>query len=152
MKQIIIASASAAIISILAAGCSSSCDEKCAPQPAPTTVNYNLNEIVGTDELARMIKEKPRTYTLLDARSERYFDGRIIPTAKRLSSDSGEKEITAALPNKNAFIITYCGGIKCPASKILADKLRKMGYTNIKEYPDGMDAWRKSGKSTEKSR
>jgi rhodanese-related sulfurtransferase len=103
---------------------------------------------IKTDEVAKLITEKPGTYTLLDARYGKYYDGKVIPTAKHLGADSTESAISAQLPDKKAEIITYCAGVKCPASKELADKLHKMGYTNVKEYTEGLEGWTGAGKST----
>ncbi len=94
-----------------------------------------------TAEMERIVKERRKSVTILDARTGKYDDGRRIPGAKNLGSNAPEKQINAMLPDKNAEIITYCSSTKCPASKKLAERLRKLGYTNVKEYPQGIKGW-----------
>lgn len=136
MKKLTIVSTVAAAVCLFLTGCACMC---CKSQ---------CSSEIKTDELAKMIAEKPGTYTLLDARYGEYYDGKVIPTAKHLGSNSAESVITAQLPDKKAKIITYCAGVKCPASKQLADKLRKMGYTDVTEYTEGLEGWTGAGKST----
>lgn len=147
MKRLFIASAAIALTCTFLTGCSSLCcksNEECSMCGTNAT---SVNEI-KTNEIAKLIAEKSGKYTLLDARAGKYYDGKVIPTAKHLGSDSTDAEITSALPDKKAEIITYCAGVKCPASKVLAEKLRKLGYSNVKEYTDGLEAWKGAGKST----
>ncbi|PLX69463.1 MAG: sulfurtransferase [Denitrovibrio sp.] len=90
--------------------------------------------------------------TLVDARPARKFDGAHIPTAK-LIPDTKIADFMPAfqalkLP-KDALIATYCGGIKCGKSLIVAKALRKAGYTNVKVFLAGQPAWNKAGNYNE---
>ena len=81
-------------------------------------------------------------YILLDTREMNVFKHDHIPGAicipepeiSALSNDDAIEE----LPDKDQKIIIYCqfGGV----SKVAAEKLCDMGYTNIYEF-DGMDYW-----------
>ena len=82
---------------------------------------------------------------LVDARSGKYDDGKRIPGAQSLNSGSSEKEIESVVSDKNALIVTYCSNLKCPASAQLAEKLRKLGYDNVIEYPNGIQGWIEDG-------
>lgn len=86
--------------------------------------------------------------TLVDARPARKFDGAHIPTAKLIPDTKMDKYLPAFqklnLP-KDALIATYCGGLKCAKSLIVAEKLRSLGYTNVKIFLAGMPAWKKDG-------
>lgn len=88
---------------------------------------------------------------LLDARSGKYDDGYRIPGAKSLNSNSSEKEIAAIIPAKDSPVVTYCSNTKCPASAKLAKHLHELGYTNVKEYPEGIAGWRAAGGKVEKA-
>lgn len=90
--------------------------------------------------------------TVLDARSGKYDDGKRIPGAKQLSPSADEAEIAKLLPDKGAAIVTYCAGVKCPASGMLAGKLRKLGYTNVSEYPEGIAGWIAAGNSVDEKK
>lgn len=91
-------------------------------------------------------QEKPMI--VIDARSEKYFDGRLLPHAIWLPSESSEKEIAAAIPNKESLIVVYCAGVQCPASGWLYDKLRALGYRNVYEYHEGLKEWVQKGYPT----
>ena len=49
------------------------------------------------------------------------------------------------LTSKDALIVTYCSNLKCPASRMLAKRLAKLGYRNILEYPYGIAGWIEAG-------
>lgn len=83
--------------------------------------------------------------TVLDARAGKSDDGRRIPGAQSLAPDAKDEDILAKLKSKDALIVTYCANLKCPASRALADKLRKLGYTRVLEYPYGIEGWADAG-------
>ncbi|QHI67946.1 rhodanese-like domain-containing protein [Tichowtungia aerotolerans] len=87
---------------------------------------------------------------ILDARSGEYDDGYRIPGAKSLNSESTPEEIAAIIPSKESPVVTYCGNLKCPASAELAKHLKALGYTNVKEYPEGIAGWREAGGDVDK--
>jgi len=51
---------------------------------------------------------------------------------------------------KNAEIVVYCGGPKCPQSRMAADKLVKLGYANVRAYDGGLEEWKAAGLTVEK--
>ena len=83
--------------------------------------------------------------TILDARAGKYDDGRRIPGAQSLNAESKAEEIAKVLPNKESLVITYCANLKCPASHKLYTHLKSLGYTNLIEYPEGIDGWVAAG-------
>ncbi len=106
---------------------------------------------IGTDALAAMVKAGAGAI-LLDARSGKWDDGRRIPGAKSLNAQSSAEDIAAVVPAKNSLVVTYCSNPKCPASDMLAKHLLKLGYTNIIEYPAGIDGWAAAGQPIEKAK
>ena len=116
-------------------------DATCCPVAAKEAV-------VNTGGLATLIQSKV-PLKIFDARSGKYDDGQRIPGAQQLSADADEAVIAKAIPDKNALVVTYCAGLKCPASKALADRLKKLGYSNVIEYPQGIAGWLEAGKAVE---
>ena len=49
------------------------------------------------------------------------------------------------LPVKNDFIIVYCANTTCQNSRIAAQTLASMGYTNVAEYEEGKQDWIEAG-------
>lgn len=88
---------------------------------------------------------------LIDARTNKYFDGTLILGAKRLHIESSQADIEKLLPEKNALIVVYCAGVGCPASKMLASRLIKEGYKNVIDYHHGIREWKAHNKPIEKA-
>ena len=117
---------------------------------APVDVKA-VEATINTDALAAILRSGVAV-TLLDARSGKYDDGRRIPGAKSLASTATADQVKeVAGESKNALIVTYCSSLKCPASKRLATSLRALGYTNVLEYPDGIEGWATAGKTIAKA-
>ena len=49
------------------------------------------------------------------------------------------------LPDKDALIVTYCSNTACQTSRIAAEKLAKLGYTNVRRYEEGKQDWDEAG-------
>lgn len=98
-------------------------------------------------EMKKVVESK--SATVLDARTGKYDDGRRIPGARALDPKAEASEIAKMLPDKSAPIVTYCGGLTCPASETLAKRLKDLGYTNVREYPEGIQGWVDAGNAVE---
>jgi rhodanese-related sulfurtransferase len=99
---------------------------------------------VTTEQLSGLLG----AVVVVDARTAKYDDGKRIPGAISVPADATPEQIVAALPDKNAKIVTYCSGPQCPASAKLAKTLVKHGYTGVHKYPDGLAGWVAAGKQT----
>lgn len=88
---------------------------------------------------------------ILDARSGKFDDGRRIPGAKQMNPDVSEEQASKLIPSKDSLVVTYCSGIKCPASNQLANRLRALGYNNVLEYKEGIEGWVQAGKKVDKA-
>lgn len=88
--------------------------------------------------------------TILDARAGKYDDGRRIGGAKVVKPDADKKTLARLVPGKGSLIVTYCGGPTCPLSSKLADRLAKLGYHHVLEYPQGISGWTKTGHDVRK--
>lgn len=82
---------------------------------------------------------------VLDARSEPYYDGTLLPNAIWLPYDASDKDLQAAAPEKTSLIVVYCSSIECPASAFLVKRLVAEGYTNLYKYPEGLEDWIQKG-------
>ena len=71
-------------------------------------------------------------YIIIDARTQEEYDQGHIPGAILIPeyeiADRAEKE----LPDKDQLILVYCRSGR--RSKIAAEELVKLGYTNVKEF------------------
>ena len=87
-------------------------------------------QISGAEAKALMDSESG--YIIIDARTQEEYDQGHIPGALLIPeyeiADRAEKE----LPDKNQLILVYCRSGR--RSKIAAEELVKLGFTNIKEF------------------
>jgi rhodanese-related sulfurtransferase len=86
---------------------------------------------------------------LVDALPESYYAQQHLPGALNLVADDVEARAAALLPDKHAAIVTYCSNRACPNSGQVAARLEKLGYTNVRKYPDGIQDWVEAGLPTE---
>lgn len=148
MKKMLLMVGVALILSVLA-GCKCPFSDCCKACKGDSSMKSEF-KTVTTDELEKIVNDK--SSLILDARTGKFDTGERIPGAKALSPDSSTDEVAKAIPNKNASIVTYCVNPKCPASNMLAKHLKELGYTNIMEYPEGIEGWIKDGNKVEKAK
>jgi len=86
---------------------------------------------------------------ILDARSGKWDDGRRIPGARSLALNAPEDAVSKALPDKEGLVVTYCGGMTCPLSLELAERLERLGYHNVLAYQQGLAGWSEAGHPVE---
>ena len=90
----------------------------------------SYDQISGAEAKALMDSESG--YIIIDARTQEEYDDGHIPGAILIPeyeiADRAEKE----LPDKNQLILVYCRSGR--RSKISAEELVKLGYTNIREF------------------
>lgn len=78
---------------------------------------------------------------IIDSRPARKFAQGAVPGAVNIPDRSFDK-MTDQLPtDKDAALIFYCGGYKCPLSSNSAAKAIKLGYSNVKTFQAGYPAW-----------
>lgn len=85
----------------------------------------------------------------LDARLPGDFKAGHIRGAINLPYEEFDQRAPLVLPGLPASgeIITYCDGIECDASLLLARELQDLGYKNIKIFFGGWAEWQKAGLS-----
>ena len=85
-----------------------------------------------TAENAKTIMNSGEEYIILDVREQDEFDAGHIPGAILLPYTEIEDKSEEMFPDKDKQILVYCRSGR--RSKIAADSLSKLGYTNIKEF------------------
>ena len=83
------------------------------------------------------LMEKEQNYIILDVRrADEYAEGHI-PGAINVANESISTEEIPSLPDKAQLILVYCRSGR--RSKEAAEKLVKLGYTNIVEFGGILD-------------
>ena len=85
-----------------------------------------------TAEEAKKIMDSGEEHIILDTREQDEFDEGHIPGAILIPYTEIENKAEAMLPDKDKLILVYCRSGR--RSKIAAESLSKLGYTNVKEF------------------
>ena len=106
-------------------------------------VKVSKEMLMTTADLEKLVAMGPEKgkYFLFDSRPLPRFQEGFIPSAVNLPYPAFDKMVDKLPKDKNALIIFYCAGPACNMSPGSADKAKKLGYTNIKVYVDGMPGW-----------
>ena len=107
-----------------------------APSPASGTGSRTYRQIT-MQEAAQLMKTE-QNYILLDVRSDMEYSAGHIPGAVLLPNETIGSDPIPQLPDQNQLIMVYCRSGN--RSKQAADKLVRLGYTNVVEI-GGIHSW-----------
>ena len=93
---------------------------------------------ISMDEAVTMM-EQESGYIILDVRTPEEFAEKHIPNAINIPNETIGTDEISALPDKDQLIMVYCRSGR--RSKEAAEKLVKLGYTNIVEL-GGIIDWK----------
>ena len=85
-----------------------------------------------TAEEAKQIMDSEEGYIILDVRTREEYDQGHIPGAIVISHEEIAEKAEEALTDKDQLILVYCRSGR--RSKLAAEALVELGYTNIKEF------------------
>ena len=85
-----------------------------------------------TAEEAKQIMDSEEGYIILDVRTQEEYDEGHIPGATQISHEEIAEKAEEVLTDKDQLILVYCRSGR--RSKIAAEALVELGYTNIKEF------------------
>jgi rhodanese-related sulfurtransferase len=105
---------------------------KLAPAPA-----------VGLEEFRSAVEGK--SALILDARPSAFFQRGHVPGALNLSRDDfahDYRRLGSVLKDtRDKRIIVYCGGGDCHDSRLVANALLNLGFSNVSVFTGGWEAW-----------
>ena len=131
MKKLLLISV--ALLIILFAACGNNNTKK----DAESGGNAMYEQISPED--AKRIMDSGEEYILLDVREQNEYDEGHIKGAVLIPYTEIEDRAESELLNKNEQILVYCRSGR--RSKIAAESLVRLGYTNVKEF-GGIIDWR----------
>lgn len=85
-----------------------------------------------TAEEAKQIMDREEGYIILDVRAQEEYDQGHIPGAILIPDTEIETQAEEVLTDKDQLILVYCRSGR--RSKLAAEALVELGYTNIKEF------------------
>lgn len=90
-----------------------------------------------TAEEAKKLMDSEKDRIILDVRSREEFDQGHIPGAILIPNTEIEAKAADLLPDKDQLILVYCRSGR--RSKLAAQSLADLGYTNIREFGGILD-------------
>lgn len=83
-------------------------------------------------EAAKALMDSEKGYIIIDARTDEEFAAGHIGGAILIPEYEIAERAESELPDKDALILVYCRSGR--RSKIAAEELARLGYTNVKEF------------------
>ena len=132
MKKLLIFSLALLLGYGILAGCSA------VKEPAPDVPDEPKEETKKneykqiTQSEAKALMDSETNYIILDTREQYEFDEGHIAGAILIPYTEIEAKAASALPDKDQLILVYCRSGR--RSKIAAQSLADLGYTNVQEF------------------
>lgn len=101
-------------------------------------------ETISRDNLKNLIDSKAKI-ALVDVLPKKDFEEGHLPGATSIPLETLRETAPKLLKDKTQQIITYCKSTDCPASTKAAEELESLGYTNVHEYIEGKEDWKRAG-------
>ena len=127
-KKIILLALAIISVATVFAGCTQKTNTE---QTEATQVNIGTYYQIPQDEAKRIMDEES-DYIIVDAREQSEYDEGHIKGAIVIPYTEIEQKAEEMLPDKEQLILVYCRSGR--RSKIAAQSLANMGYTNVKEF------------------
>ena len=127
-KKIILLALAIITVATVFAGCT---QKTVNEQTEATQVNIGTYYQIPQDEAKRIMDEES-DYIIVDAREQSEYDEGHIKGAIVIPYTEIEQKAEEMLPDKEQLILVYCRSGR--RSKIAAQSLANMGYTNVKEF------------------
>lgn len=99
---------------------------------------------ITRDELKRKLGHR-RTNSFYSTRDENLHSERCICREQSTYLQKKSARAPETLPDKDAEIVVYCGNAPCKRSDRAAERLLDLGYTQVRDYHEGMDDWMEAG-------
>jgi rhodanese-related sulfurtransferase len=102
-----------------------------------------MTALITREELQKAIAND--AVTVIDALGGQYHAQQHLPGALPLVLADVDAQAPTLLPDLDAAIVTYCSDEFCPNSTQVAERLTRLGYTNVRKYKEGIKDWTEAG-------
>jgi rhodanese-related sulfurtransferase len=102
---------------------------------------HAIRECTSAEVQARL--DRGEHFHFIDVREDGEFATDHAKGARHIGRGVLERDIESLIPDKQADIILYCGGGY--RSALAAERLGRMGYTNVRSMDGGIRSWREAG-------
>jgi len=95
---------------------------------------------ISTDALYATI-QAGRAPILLEALPERYYSQKHLPGAVLFPHDEVDQRAGSVIRDKDTAVVVYCASRSCNNSRIAAQRLVQLGFTDVAVYEGGKQEW-----------
>ena len=99
---------------------------------------------IGRDELRAKI-ENGEEFVLVDALAPMSYARSHLPGAVNLPLEWVDERAARRIPQLHTKVVVYCVDAECDSSVLVAERLRSLGYTNVRHYLEGKADWTAAG-------
>ena len=124
------------LLLLLAALLFTACGQKENTEKETTDMKETLYRNITAEE-AKQIMDSQEDYVILDVRAQEEYDQGHIPGAVVIPHTEMEAQAEQMLPDKDQLLLVYCRSGR--RSKLAAETLVQLGYTNILEFGGILD-------------
>jgi rhodanese-related sulfurtransferase len=89
--------------------------------------------------------QSTRAPLLLEALPERYYEQKHLPGAILFPHDEVAQRAAKVIPELTTPVVVYCASRSCQNSRIAAQRLIQLGYTDVSVYEGGKQEWEQEG-------
>lgn len=82
---------------------------------------------------------------LLEALPAQYFDDWHLPGARNMPHDAVAELAPRLASHKTAPVVVYCASSTCQNSHIAANRMKQLGYSDVRVYAEGKKDWLEAG-------
>ena len=100
--------------------------------------------LIGREELWAKI-EDGEEFALVDALAPMSYARSHLPGAINLPLEWVDERAPRRIPDLGTEIVVYCIDVECTSSVLVAERLRLLGYTNVRHYLEGKADWTAAG-------
>ncbi|MCB0345374.1 MAG: rhodanese-like domain-containing protein [Bdellovibrionales bacterium] len=108
------------------------------------------SKIISTEELKKRTKDtvpdnlsRSAGFALINVLPANYFAMEHIPNSINVPVD--DLDTLKGRFDTEKEIIVYCASAECDASEKAVRKLKGLGFTNVKDFEGGTQAWKEAG-------
>ena len=99
---------------------------------------------ISREELRAKI-ESGEHFVLVDALAPMSYARSHLPRAINLPLEWVDERAPRRIPDLDTEIVVYCIDLACTSSVFVGERLRYLGYTNVRHYADGKADWMEAG-------
>jgi rhodanese-related sulfurtransferase len=113
--------------------------------PCGVNIAANLSDLptISREELLTRLRDP--SLTIVDVLAEASFVQRHIAGALSLPLELVGSRAREVLPDRSAEIVVYCARTTCDRSEHALRQLQELGYSNVRDYREGLSDWMESG-------